>query len=258
MRNKKMQGKTTKEETKASAGFRIRCFLEKKMKWFLALLALSFIIYGSYTLSQYVAGTQVEKQEAEVIIDPGHGGHDPGKIGVNKAQEKDINLKIALKVKDYLEKEGITVLLTRETDQGLESASAANKKIEDMKARVEMINSVKPKIVVSIHQNSYSDEAVKGAQVFYYSHSEEGEEMAKVMQEAVRELDPDNHREVKANDTYYILKRTEVPTIIVECGFLSNWEEAEKLVDEEYQEQTAEAVTKGIMSCIGKEKSEEN
>ena len=159
-------------------------------------------------------------------------------------------------MKKNLEKEGITVLLTRETDQGLESASATNKKIEDMKARVEMINSVRPKIVVSIHQNSYTSEEVKGAQVFYYSHSEQGESMAKIMQETIRELDTENHKEAKANDTYYILKRTEVPTIIVECGFLSNWEDARKLVDEDYQQDMAEVITKGIKSCIGKGEGE--
>lgn len=260
MRIKKLREKIPKQNTakeKVKFGVWAGHFIEKKMKWILALAMLAGIIYGSYTLSQYVSGNQIKKQEAEVIIDAGHGGSDPGKIGVNKAQEKDINLKIALKIKEKLEEEGVTVLLTRETDQGLESASASNKKIEDMKARVKMINDTKPRLTVSIHQNSYQSEDVKGAQVFYYSHSEQGENMAKIMQEAVREIDPDNHREAKANDTYYLLKRTEVPTIIVECGFLSNWEEAEKLVDEEYQEQMAEAVTKGILSCIGKESKKE-
>lgn len=228
-----------------------------KLKWVLAFVMMLGIAYGSYTLSQYVAGEQVEKQEVEVIIDVGHGGDDPGKVGVNGALEKDINLEIALKLGKWLEKNGITVTLTRETDQGLEPEGSNNKKVEDMKARVAMINEVKPQMTVSIHQNSYSSEEVNGAQVFYYSHSESGEAMAQILQEALLEVDPDNHRQAKANDTYYLLKRTEVPTLIVECGFLSNWEEAQKLGEEEYQNQIAEAVGKGILKCLGREETEE-
>ena len=76
--------------------------------------------------------------------------------------------------------------------------------------------------------------------------------MAKILQEAVRTVDPENHRQVKANESYYLLKRTEVPTVIVECGFLSNWEEAEKLSKEEYQQEMAEAISSGILECLGK------
>lgn len=228
--------------------------MRSKIKWVAALIMLVGIIYGSYTLSQDVAGNQINKKQADVIIDAGHGGSDPGKIGVNKAKEKDINLQVAKKVKKALEKEGVNVIMTRETDAGLEEPGASNKKVQDMKARVKLINEVQPKIAVSIHQNSYQTEDVKGAQVFYYSHSSKGEEMAKILQESVRELDSANKRQAKANDTYYLLKRTEVPTIIVECGFLSNWEEAEKLIDEKYQEEMAQAVCSGILTCIEAEK----
>ena len=96
-----------------------------------------------------------------------------------------------------------------------------------MKARVAVINETAPVLAVSIHQNSYHQEGVKGAQVFYYTHSEEGKKAAELMQEALLVLNTENNRKAKANDTYYLLKRTEAPTIIVECGFLSNWEEAE-------------------------------
>ncbi|MGN0403613.1 MAG: N-acetylmuramoyl-L-alanine amidase [Bariatricus sp.] len=224
-----------------------------KIKWIAVLMFLAAVIYGSYTLSQYVSGNQVKQEEkTEIILDAGHGGDDPGKIGVNNVLEKDVNLQITMKVKACLEKEGVTVELTRETDEGLEPEGAQNKKIEDMKARVQMINEIKPELVVSIHQNSYQTEDVKGAQVFYYSHSQKGEEMAKILQEAVRTVDPENHRQVKANESYYLLKRTEVPTVIVECGFLSNWEEAEKLSEEEYQQEMAEAISSGILECLGK------
>ena len=185
-----------------------------------------------------------------VVIDAGHGGDDPGKIGINGAPEKDINLRITEKLRQYLEADGIRVVLTRETEDGLYDASAPNKKVQDMKRRIEKIEQTDPVLTVSIHQNSYPEEYVHGAQVFYYSHSEEGKRMAEVMQKALLKADEENTRQAKANDTYYLLKRTEVPTIIVECGFLSNPEEAAKLVSPKYQEKLAEAIAEGILACM--------
>lgn len=124
------------------------------------------------------------------------------------------------------------------------------KKIADMKKRVALINETKPDIAVSIHQNSYHEESIKGAQVFYYTHSKEGERAATVMQEALKALDTNNKRQAKENSTYYMLKRTEVPTVIVECGFLSNAQEAEKLKNEEYQDKVAEAICAGIIKWL--------
>ena len=183
-------------------------------------------------------------------LQPAHGGEDPGKIGVNQAKEKDVNLKIAKKTKERLEKKGWKVVMTREKDVMLGDPAAGNKKIHDMKARVERINKTMPQAAVSIHQNSYQDAQIHGAQVFYYSHSEEGKRMAEVMQKALLKADEENTRKAKANDTYYLLKRTEVPTIIVECGFLSNPEEAAKLVSPKYQEKLAEAIAEGILACM--------
>lgn len=136
--------------------------------------------------------------------------------------------------------------MTRTEDKMLAPEDSTNRKAQDMKARVAFINEAKPVIAVSVHQNSYHEPDVSGAQVFYYSHSAEGEEAAKIMQEAFLSVDPENTRQAKANDSYYILKRTEVPTIIVECGFLSNPEEAELLTDEEYQKKIADAITAGV------------
>lgn len=119
-----------------------------------------------------------------------------------------------------------------------------------MKARVALINEKKPVIAVSIHQNSYSEESIHGAQVFYYTHSKSGEKSAKILQESMREVDSDNKRQAKENDTYYLLKKTQVPTVIVECGFLSNQKEADLLITEEYQDKMADAVVKGINEYI--------
>ena len=180
-----------------------------------------------------------------IILDPGHGGKDPGKIGVNGAEEKDINLNIALKIQGILSEEGISVSMTRTSDERL-----ADSQVEDLRERVDLINKRRPLLVVSIHQNSYSDESVKGSQVFYYKDSKEGERAAGCIQNTLGKLDPDNTKQIKANNTYYLLKNTEVPVIIAECGFLSNYEEAEKLISEEYQEEIAGAVAEGIMEYV--------
>lgn len=180
-----------------------------------------------------------------IVIDSGHGGKDPGKIGINGALEKEVNLIIANKIKISLKKQGYIVVMTRESDAGL-----ADTKVEDLKARVALINEKKPVIAVSIHQNSYSEESIHGAQVFYYTHSKSGEKSAKILQESMREVDSDNKRQAKENDTYYLLKKTQVPTVIVECGFLSNQKEADLLITEEYQDKMADAVVKGINEYI--------
>lgn len=184
---------------------------------------------------------------------PAHGGRDPGKVAVNQTEEKDLNLEIALKLKNQLEKKGITVVMTRETDAGLYEENAQNKQVQDLQRRCQLIQDTGPACAVSIHQNSYSDESVKGAQVFYYRSSAKGQELAEQIQAALREYaDPDNKREAKGDATYYMLKNTAVPLVIVECGFLSNWEEAELLKEEAYQNTLAEAVAEGIGNYLEK------
>lgn len=205
--------------------------------------------------AKYTAGRQVLLAEEVpcIVLDAGHGGDDPGKIGVNGSREKDINLAITHKVKAYLEANDVKVILTREGDEGLYDANAENKKVQDMKRRIEIMEKANPLGVISIHQNSYPQESVKGAQVFYHKDSKEGEILAALLQESLRSrLDPENHRQMKANDTYYLLKKTQIPTVIVECGFLSNNKEAALLSEEEYQDKVAWAVHLGILQYINR------
>ena len=108
-----------------------------------------------------------EKKKYIVCVDPGHGGTDPGKVGINGQLEKDINLAIAKKLKIYLEASDVTVVLTRDKDMGLYSSGDAHKKMADMRKRWQLIEEVKPDLVISIHQNSYHEEAIRGGQVFY-------------------------------------------------------------------------------------------
>ena len=199
-------------------------------------------------------GYQTTGQGAKpvIVVDPGHGGIDPGKVGVNGAYEKDINLGIALYLKEILEEKGFRVIMTRESDCGLYQDSDRNKKAADLRARAELMNQDEVSLVVSVHQNSFSGQSTRGAQVFYHTGSEEGQKLATVLQaELIRSLDTSNHRQPKGNADYYLLKNTAKTAVIVECGFLSNPEEAEKLCDKSYQQQTAGAIAEGICQYLG-------
>lgn len=223
--------------------------MRKGLEFILVLAVLAGLIFAGGEVSQYASAQKVEVNKL-VVLDPGHGGRDPGKVGSEDILEKDLNLAIAKKVKKILKKDGMEVIMTREKDEMLCSEDTQNKKVEDLKNRIEVINCNKPAITISIHQNSYSDETVKGTQIFYFTHSVEGKEAAEIMQEEFLSDFPNNIRELKANDTYYLLKKTEVPTLIVECGFLSNYEEAKLLSQEEYQSKMAETIAKGIETWV--------
>jgi len=191
------------------------------------------------------------KNSPVVVIDAGHGGKDPGKVGVNDALEKDINLQIALRLKRILEQNDVMVVLTREEDKDLASEQAVSRKNEDLRARANLISETSPVVMVSIHQNSYPEEDVDGAQVFYYSGSDSGKVLGTMIQNRLKkEIDDGNHRVAKANKDYYLLKKAACPAVIVECGFLSNPTEAALLVTQEYQEKLAFAVHLGIMEYI--------
>lgn len=189
------------------------------------------------------------KEDKVIVIDPGHGGRDPGKVGVHNELEKDINLQIALKLKKLLEKNNFKVIMTREEDKGLYNEGDSNKKRTDMQKRVEIVNESGADLAISIHQNSYPQESVKGAQVFYHNSSEEGKKLANIVQEKIKETIADGTNRIeKSNESYYMLKKTECPIIIVECGFLSNAMEAQLLSQETYQEKMACAIQLGVLA----------
>lgn len=190
-----------------------------------------------------------------VVLDAGHGGKDPGKVGINGSIESEINLKIVKKLKTYLEEKGVRVVLTRQDENGLYDENDSNKKKSDMIKRCEIVNNISPDILVSVHQNSYSSEGVKGAQVFYFKNSNNGEKIAEIIQKhLVEEVDQNNGRQHKENNNYYILKNVNCPAVIVECGFLSNYTEAELLVSEQYQQKLAEAIGNGVLEYMEKGK----
>lgn len=223
--------------------------MKKKLEIGMACLLIALVLLCATNLKDIVNATDIDKRI--IVIDAGHGGVDPGKVGVNNVLEKDINLQIANLLKEKLEAEGIKVVMTRDSDAGLYNEGDSNKKISDMKKRCEIIDESGCLLTVSIHQNSYHEESVSGPQVFYYSGSKKGEELAReVQQKLVEILQPPKIRTEKANDSYYLLKNVTCPVIIVECGFLSNWNEATLLCDAVYQDKVADAVCKGILEFI--------
>ncbi|MGB8450817.1 MAG: N-acetylmuramoyl-L-alanine amidase [Anaerocolumna sp.] len=156
-----------------------------------------------------------------------------------------------------MELNDIKVIMTREDGNGLYKASDYNKKSVDISKRVSIINSSDALIAISIHQNSFSQESSRGAQVFYHQNSGQGKILAEIIQEQVKNtINDGNHRLAKSNTSYYMLRKTRCPLVIVECGFLSNWGEAALLKDDLYQEKMAWAINLGIMEYINKVRSD--
>ena len=231
-----------------------RFFMKRKIELLMGLCVILCAFVLARKGAVFVQSEQAKSAPVCIVVDAGHGGDDPGKIGINDALEKDINLQIALKLQKILEQNNIKVVMTRNTDAGLYSEGATNKKAEDMQKRCKIIEDSSALFTVSIHQNSYTSPEIQGAQVFYYGQSENGKKLAEILQTAlIEQVDPDNHRAAKANESYYLLKKTPTPTVIVECGFLSNPIEAELLLQDDYQDQLVNAIYTGIKTYLGDE-----
>jgi len=177
-----------------------------------------------------------------IVLDAGHGGWDPGMVS-GKVEEKDINLCITKKLQVFLEQGGATVIVTRLDDVGL-----ANKKSGDMQARRLVANTSHADIFISIHQNSFNSSSVKGFQAFYYNESDNSKKLATSIQGRLKEfVNPGNKLESRANKNYYVLKQTEMPAVLVECGFLTNPGERSMLTNDEYQEKIAWGIYLGVV-----------
>lgn len=186
-----------------------------------------------------------------VLLDAGHGGADPGKVSASGIKEKDINLAITLKCKSVLEQNGIKVILTRSEDQSLEDGSSSNKKSSDLKKRKALIKESKINCAVSIHQNSFPDSSSCGAQVFYHPNYPESKRLAGLIQAQMHSLTGiENHRKIKANTDYYLLRDNDIPTVIAEVCFLSNPSEAAMIAEETIQEKAAFQIAMGIMQFL--------
>lgn len=184
-------------------------------------------------------------------IDPGHGGVDPGAVSKNGVKEDEINLKIALKLKRFIEQSGGIAVLTRDSDRGLyteKSTTLRQMKTEDLKNRKELISNSTCEVFLTIHLNSFTRSKYYGAQTFYNGDFEESKKLAYIIQDELKNiLDNENLRIPAHRDDVYLLQDMTIPTVLIEAGFLSNEEEERLLVTAEYQEKIAWSIYAGIM-----------
>lgn len=207
--------------------------------------------YLCFAASEATSQTDtVPSRNYTVVIDPGHGGSDPGSIGYKtKVHESDLNLKLSLLLKTKLEKAGINVVMTREDVNALLEGSGKKWKRKDMELRKALIEKTRPNMVISLHQNSYTNHSLRGAQVFYDKTSEISKTIAGFIQEQFKQnLD----KSIKATSPgdYFMLKCSAAPSVIVECGFLSNEEDEKLLQDPNYQEKIIDSIYKGIVNFL--------
>lgn len=208
------------------------------------------LFLGSFLLMRSYAGSSNNKENISVIIDAGHGLPDGGAVGVTGIVEQEINLKIAEKVREVLEAKGITVIMTRETQSGLstdKSRTIREMKIEDMKKRMSVMKKSDADLFISIHMNSFKNDSASGLRVFYSQNFEEIKPLAENIQSRMTDVTGAKGGVIKTADkSLFLMKNPPLPSILVECGFLSNPEEEEKLASSEYQSRLAWAIADAI------------
>ncbi len=221
---------------------------------FSGFLLIAVCINISYKIDDVMVktvGINNVKTKKTVIIDPGHGGIDVGTVGIDGSLEKNINLSISLDLYDYLMVSGINTVLTRDGDYEVYRAGEKRTK-SDLYNRMDFINSVPDSILISIHQNHFENEAEWGTQVWFSPNDEISPTLAdKILQSVKKNIQPENKRENKVSDnSYYILYKAQKPSVMVECGFVSNKNENNKLQDKEYQKDMAYSILAGICEDV--------
>ncbi|CCQ93716.1 N-acetylmuramoyl-L-alanine amidase [[Clostridium] ultunense Esp] len=230
----------------------------KKLFFFAIALAALFYIFtyeekGWFTTPSW----SVPLSGMVIVLDPGHGGMDGGAVSKDGLVEKEITLKIAKKLRDYLQQSGAVVLLTREEDKDLADGTEGTRKRQDLRVRAELVNQSGAELFISIHLNSIPSSQWRGAQTFYNPTNPENRRLAKlIQQELIKGLGNTDRLEKKDQDIF-ILKAAKVPAVLVEAGFLSNPEEAALLGNEAYQSKIAESIYRGILRYTSGEQVEE-
>ena len=236
----------------------------KRKVFFWVLFCASLILFGVQTIEAFgIVAFHADffEKKATIVVDAGHGGEDGGAVGVNGLVEKDINLAIALALAENLKANNFQVILVRDGDYSVGDQSlstVAERKRSDTKNRVRLVEETGECLLVSIHQNQFSQSQYSGAQMFYSPNNPESAQLAECIRESVvSSLQPDNTRQNKeAGEEIYLLTHCQVPAVLVECGFLSNPEEANLLGQEAYQQDMAAAIYNGIVSFLEQREAE--
>ena len=203
-----------------------------------------------------VMGTEISEYKEQIfILDAGHGGEDGGAVAFDGTAEKDLNLAVCNNISLYFDIFGIDYVIIRDGDYSVGDTSLETirkRKASDIYKRYEIINSYDNSILLSIHQNMFSVEKYYGTQVFYDGKFSESEELSEILQFTVKNaLQPDNNRKIKKTDkSIYLLYEAQRPSVMVECGFMSNVNELERLKTAEYQSQLSYFITKGIIHYL--------
>lgn len=242
--------------------------MKKTVKWLTSFAFLSVIMallcvfvgnIGEIGANGGTVSVLAVEKKPEVIIDPGHGGEDGGCIGIDGTTEKDLNLAISQKVCSILRALGVSCAMTRQEDTMLYdmysdlSDYSGAKKTYDLRNRVRFAQESEASLFVSIHMNKFPDEECSGFQMYYSDNHSESIDAAQSIQKTVRELmQRDNERQIKrATSAIYVLHRAKIPSVLCECGFLSNQKELELLKDEDYQKEIAFCIAMGIIESLG-------
>ena len=215
---------------------------------FLVLVGIYFAIAGTVRYNLSIVTAAISNPTTTVVIDAGHGGEDGGAVGSNGVKESQINLSISQKLDCLLSFCGYDTKLIRDHDCSVytEGTTLAEKKVSDLKQRVKIVQDTQSAVLISIHQNHFSEEQYSGAQVFY-AKTEGSKELALLIQSSMCDtLDPENKRHAKEAESVYLMKQISCPGVLVECGFLSNYEEAVLLQDDDYQIKIVCAITKAL------------
>lgn len=219
---------------------------------FALLSAFVFLMISAALNIKVSVSSESVKSMPTIVIDAGHGGEDGGAVSESGVLEKDINLSIANDTSALFYLLGFDVTQTRKTDIALDNGedTIRKRKVSDMKKRLEIFNSSKENTIISIHQNKFSESKYHGTQIFYSPNNPKSKQLADSIKYSVKSLlQPDNERECKKADSgIYLLKNTNNPAVIVECGFISNGEECKNLLDSQYQKQMAYSITAGFLS----------
>lgn len=225
-------------------------FTKKKILIFsVSVLIFGIILSGSIGMirGKDVFGAK-DGERLLVVIDAGHGGVDGGAVGVSGCKESDLNLDVAMKLKEILNAKGIDTVLTRKDEKGIYSGEKWDK-ITDMKMRKDIVASSNADLFISIHMNHFTMEKVKGLRVFYSANHKEIEDFAEIVQNSVSKVTGAKTTNIKAADKgLFLMKSPPMPAVLIECGFLSNREEEDKLKSDEYRAKIAWAIADSIES----------
>lgn len=235
--------------------------LIKFVPYFIITIVALGVVFVSMLRNDTAASSDALTDTPLIIVDAGHGGMDGGAVAADGTEEQYINLDIAMCLNEALTEKGYKTLMTRTDNNSIHDADATTvreQKVSDLHNRLKIIEANPDCIFVSIHQNYYTQSKYWGTQVFYSPNNVKSSQLAQSIQSSVvTELQPENTRKIKeSGDSIYLLYNATVPAVMVECGFLSNYEETAKLNDASYRQQMADSICNGIINYLNGGESE--